>query len=1065
MITNRLGGIILNILHLTDLHFTNESKDRFTHLFDCIKRDIEENFNSSLDFIVVTGDMINYTEINKMNDSLFEVSIFLMDIAECFKVTYDKIIFVQGNHEVNCDKYIFSNEEKNSKILYQSKDNISQLLKGQLAECKKNDLLNNNFKHIEEFFCFEKDFYSEYSNIVVTPFQTVFKYKHDGKNIHFVGLNSSWRTPSSKNTETYGNMLIGIDQLELGINSTKDSDLKIAVTHFPFSYLHEVERADIENMSISNFNIVLLGHTHCSQNIMNSQNNGIIETCCLISSVASSNFSNQNFDSIKYSPGYDVLTVDLNSLEISINHRIYSDKLKSFNSNTLISHNGVSQYSLSDNNKRSLISMREILNEQKKEFDDLLISSTIETNAPKCVENIFIEPILTEEHQHVTYDDPLEYYKFERLLKEKQSVIIFGHRESGKSTLLHNLFARILKESLTTNELPLYVNLSNSNAKDIIELLRNSYKIGGKSRIIELIKTYRVVLLIDNLDINDSLFMDSITSLLESNHNIRIIIISSLTLSDKVPLEFYQSSINDFLPLRIRPMTVDKVQHFTQKWLSCEDNTNDRLIKKIVDFSKDNYVPTYPIYVSMLLWLSESKNFLSYNNALLVENFVEKLLDKHNHDDIKLNNFSYMDKVSVLIDIAYEILNNSDKDCISKIKCFETITNHLLTRHSIFSPDKIYNILLQTGIIIEIYETEVTFRYASIFNYFISLLYKRNNELLDDVLKSDKLYLEFERIDILTSLDRRRVDILEIICDRLRTSLTEIKSQIKTSLTSIDSFFKREFELSPLFDEKLASPQAKKLKEDNDKEKVDRLLVRYEESNKDINKDINKETSKLSELSKFERLWILAARLIRNVDDIDDPKYIELKLKLLDLTIDSSIYFVFLLNYSFFKKYILNEKEIESNISKENIKLLVFQFLFSPYSIEMFMQLNIGTKKLLNIFEKYKSNYDIKHYEQSLFKEYLINFLLLDNGKTDLSNIRDFIGRYDESFINDNIQIKLVQTYNETKDKQFEDKLIELIRQLKYKNRNHEEKRKIDIQLQQLIRDKSIKEKFTTNIN
>lgn len=1056
ILINKLRRNILNILHLTDLHYTEESKNRFNKLFECIKNDIRENFNFILDFIVVTGDMINYTEVEKMRDSLTEVLIYLMDIADDCKLSYDKIIIVQGNHEVDRNKYIYSNEEENSENLYKSKSNISRLINEQLSECKNNNILNNNFKHIEDFYYFEKDFYSDYQNIVVSPFQTVFKHEYKGKKIDFVGLNSSWRTPSSNNTDTYGNMLIGIDQLEIGINNIKNSDLKIAVTHFPFSYLNEIERTDIENMAISNFNVVLLGHTHFSQNIMNSHNDGKIETCCLVSSVAASDFGNKNFDSIKYSPGYDILTIDLNTYEIVINHRIYSEKLKSFNPNTIISHNGISQYSLSEYNKRNLISIREILNEQKKEFDDLLISSTIETNAPKCVENIFIDPILTYEHQNVSYDDPLKYYKFEDLLLEKEPVIIFGHRESGKSTLLHNIFAKILHDSLTTNELSLYVNLSNSNCNDIIMLINKSYKIGGKSKIIELIKTYRIVLLIDNLDIKNDEFMNSIKKLLKSNYNIRVIIISSLTLSDKVPLEFYQSSINDFLSLRIRPMTIDKVQNFTQKWLSCERNTNDKLIKKIIDFSQDNYVPTYPIYVSMLLWLSESKNYLSYNNALLVENFVEKLLDKHNHDDIKLNNFSYMDKVSVLISIAYEISNNSENECISKINCFKTITEHLETRKSIFSPDKIYNILLQTGIIIEITEVDITFRYNSIFNYFISLLYKRNKSLLKDVLNGDKLYYEFERIDILTSLDRRRVDIMELVHDKLKENLYEIKSEINIDLTFIDNFFKREFELTPLFDEKLMSPQAKKLKKENDKEKVDKLLVKYEENNEQVTKEIKK----LSELSKFERLWILAARLIRNVDDIDDHKYIDMKLKLLDLTIDSSIYFVFLLNYSFFKKYILSEKELESNISKENIKLLVFQFLFSPYSIEFFMQLNIGTKKLLNVFESYKHEYDVGNYEQSLVKEYLINFLLLDNGKNDLSNISDFIGKYNESFINDNIQIKLIHTYHEINDKSSEEGLISLIRKLKYKNKNCDEKKQIDKQLQKLKKAKSTKNKF-----
>jgi len=117
--------------------------------------------------------------------------------------------------------------------------------------------------------------------------------------------------------------------------------------------------------------------------------------------------------------------------------------------------------------------------------------------------------------------------------------------------------------------------------------------------------------------------------------------------------------------------------------------------------------------------------------------------------------------------------------------------------------------------------------------------------------------------------------------------------------------------------------------------------------------------------------------------------------------------------------------------------------------------MNIGSIKLQNIFREYMENYFTNDdYEKSNIKSYIINFLLIDNNCFD-ENFQKYVKELQESFIIDNVFIKLNELYhNNTSNDQF---YFESLQILMNKNKNWKEKQDIDKKLAELKRQKQFR--------
>ena len=1048
----------MRILHLSDIHYDIRKNASYSKVFDNLLS-TPDVLGQKFDIIFITGDLIDGFGHGRFADNMNEVSEFVLELLDKAEVDMNNLVVLMGNHEVNQDLYTFNTHAKLKETIFKDNWKLNEVINQSFEAYKESRQVINALSPIKEFVEYSSGMYNSENIVFESPLTKVYVYTINNKKIGIATFNNVWFSGALDNGQLlYGNSLMGADQIEKALEHVQGCDLLIGSAHSSLNYLHEVERTRVENKVITNFDIFLSGHTHYNDTLLQSKSDGVKKVECLFSTCPSFNVSNFYSDSKKYTIGFNIIDIKENN-DIEINHYSYTDYGK-FVHNSEIAAEGKSRFSLEKGKQKDLVEIRDIFYEQKKRFDETLITSIIDTNAPSTVESIFAKPTLiadTKKRKDVDVSNGSEEKKkidVNELVANYSQIGIFGTKESGKSTILYKIFSDVLKNSLQTNVYPLYVNVNGNRANITFnELIRNEFPLINLKKVYSFFENKEIVLLIDNIRFTEEVLIDSILEFIEKYPVVKVIFSSSLMLSGEIPLEFYKSKLFQYKCVSIKPMTIETIESYSTQWLDVYDR-KDEAVKRIVEFSKEKHMPTYPIYLSMLLWLTESKkSFDSFDNALIIENFTEKLLQKHHNAQDLYKEFAYPDKIELLIHIA----NYFDDNKLYQIN--ETRFDHIISTYLIdnnldvpFNSKDISNYLLNSGIFTYYCENTICFRYDCVYDYLLAKGLDEDEDRLNCVLTTDKLYDYVEVLDILTTLKSNTASINETVVKKLEENIKHFSTEVGLKLADIDSFYHREFAIMPhVDDDKNFEKEQKKIVVENENEITNNQLIDSEVYQKQI---LDRRGEALNLLEQFERIIVLSARVFRNSNQFRARDDINIQF---DNIVTAAMQFIFMYNMRNIKQLI----ELDSIENDSRLPYIFMTVIFAPVVTESFLQGNIGTIKLKGIIQNYfddyinKSSYDISH-----LKEFIVRFLMLENESISKSQIHKYIRESDEHFIIDNIYMKLVSMYFLEDDDVKSDYYLECIRELKQKNKNWRQKEQVSDEINKL---KKIKAKNQFN--
>ena len=233
---------MLRWLHLSDLHF-NFSGYETDWLRDQLFFKLEE-FKGSIDFLVVTGDLLF-----KFGSTFDGVEVFLTKLIQSLNISKDNVFIVPGNHDFkrNPMRETFISGLKNP--INGTKTKVSQL-----DESFKNLLINDGQK---EFWEFHERLLGRKSNL---------------ENIHFVDardkfniINLNTCVISGTNGEE-GTLSISLSNLMKALKSIEDTDKPIiAIGHHSLDCFIESEVNEIAQIFDQyHVDMYLCGHMHNS---------------------------------------------------------------------------------------------------------------------------------------------------------------------------------------------------------------------------------------------------------------------------------------------------------------------------------------------------------------------------------------------------------------------------------------------------------------------------------------------------------------------------------------------------------------------------------------------------------------------------------------------------------------------------------------------------------------------------------------------------------------------------------------------------------------------------------
>jgi predicted MPP superfamily phosphohydrolase len=1028
----------MRILHISDFHLDKMDKeDSKTHIVNPLLNSIAKlQLERPIDLIVFTGDLINIggknysTILEAFKDC--EQELFL-PILEATKLGKDRIYFVPGNHDIvrNADSKHIDNglattlsnsQELNS--FFNEPEGISRVLP---------------FKEFEKYFYEGVSNHANYSN-----FQSTFKIEINGRKIGIACLNSSWRCYDSNKDKN--RILIGERQVTDSIEQLKDCEIKIALSHHHYDWLNDFDGEIISTLLKQDFNLYLTGHVHKVKAGYTQDPDGRLFTFCAAGILSASIRNLQN----KHENGFTIIDYLIDEAKLRATFKKGEHPKKEFFLNTSIGVEGVWEIKIpvGVEIERILLEqdlIKQIRKEAKPKIDSHLLTHSTDTNAPKDINEIFVMPnIALKEEFDAEKDDKIIENLTDIIVSDK-NYILFGTKESGKTILLDKILLESIECNKQCHQIPAIIDFKEFKDNVLKEIRGFWNKTADEAK--KLIADYKILLIIDNIsfDDDDKYKLKALKLFLEENQNIRFIGSYQQFFDEDFPVNFELVSLLTFDKLTIKQFKSKQIKLLIRKWFPNSDKYDTpKKLETLTNAFLTLNLPRTPFAVSMFLWIIEKQeNFKPINNSTLIENFIEKLLKKHDAKESLREKFGYDNKIWIIADLAFKMLKADNENyAITYATFIQYVDEYLrIKKFDDFKTENIVKLLLESGIFIQ-ENGDVRFRFTCFFEFFLVMKMETEPSFKAEVLAEEN-FLDFvNEIDYYTGLNRGETELLKQINTRLESGFSELnglieKTKIERKYENVDGFFTSKDErgkekpslVSQLNEKEVINFLPANKPTEDDLEVIEDKKLELQKTEKGIAK--KEKGNKIKDLGK---LLVLALRVIKNSEEVSEEN---LKLHSYTIALRNSISFA-ILHKAVFELFLKNQNKLP----KSKVEEFIAMNQFLPLLHELFLFDNIGTLKLTAVIREKIQNDNKENISE--FEKALSVFLYSDiRGKDYDKIISEFIKTVKKKFIEDMAFFKLVTYFfYRSKDEDMDNFYLNLIADVLIQSKGYDKNRK-----------------------
>lgn len=988
----------MRVIHFSDLHLeSNSAKNKLFTINPLLKTVKALDEAQKIDLIVFSGDLLD-----KGGASFDNVDEGFMDfygnviskICKSIDLNENKFIICPGNHDIvrSLDTIYSENGNKTTLKDSESVNTFINHIKTQKAKF--------GIERMRPYKEFEEILYTESEYCKMSYFETLFKYTIDSKKIGIAALNSSWRCYGD---DDKGKLILGENQIINALNFFEDCDFRIAVMHHHFNELIEFDTILTEKLLHTHFDILFCGHVHSPSNKYVIDPQGKLLILVAPGTLA----SNIKTDSKNYSNGFSVIDINFDEAQINNTFYTYTFPATEFVLNTNISKDGTWNIDLPKSEEvEKQINRQRIMNSIKDEYigriDSHLLTFNTETDAPKCLTEIFVQPKLVYKELLGT-DKEETIPNLNDILDNGENYLFFGTKESGKTTLLDKIVIDALNPINDIKFIPVYLEFSKIST-DIVTNIREYISL-SKDQTKNALAKHKFLLLVDNLIVSDE-YQDlaklrQLQQLqLTYQTNIKIIATYNILYENQLPEHYSLLSKFNFVTVTIKHFQSKQIRELTNKWFkNAELIDKPKKIETLINGFLALSLPRTPFTVSMFLWIIEKQqNYKPINNSTLIENFIEKLLNKHSKGEILSDKFDYQNKVRLLAGIAYLMLKEENENySVSHATIVTFISQYLKRKEFDYNIEKILSDFIESGIFVKD-NNNLRFRFTCFFEYFLVMKMGIDPEFKKEVLDSNNYLKYINEIDYFTGLNRDDAEILKIVVNRLEESYKDLKEKIDKSGPDIDDFFKQSVSNINITEDNVANiiPEYKATEDDFEQIDDQRLL-----SQKTENGVAKKRSASI--LESIAQNLILSLKVLKNSEEVEEEN---LKYNSYVKILKTSVYFPIF--YKFYISFLLNKKLIPEK--EKEVQFEILQFL--PFYHELLLYQNMGTQKLAQTILR-KIEEDNTSPGVSEFEKFMSVFLYADvRGKYYFEKLSEFINKANKKYIFDMSFAKIMNYYS-----------------------------------------------------
>lgn len=881
----------MRIAHLSDIHLSKDNLSSLKQFYlAALLKDLN-NWNSEkrIDLVVLTGDLVDKggTSFPKEENPYDTIEReFILPIVNSLGLSINHFIIIPGNHDIEESKI----EDLIESGMVDKFDNIERVNK-YVAENK--NFFHSGITRIQRYIEFHMNLYKGVPDCYMSNFESCFIVDLLDEKIGIAAFNSAWRS----SPKLVPNKLMFGTQQVLDANdffTANGVTFKIALIHHPLELIGEVDRNELTSfLHTNNFHILLCGHTHKGENVYSFGTRNKLFT-----SVAKTAFNNPREKTDIYKPGYSILDFDktiTGDVEITCSFRKYIHSRVEFDKdvdscpdgeckeNLKISSNG------EDFNKYLLLTDKTCRAKQELINTSLVVYGT-DSIAPRTINELFVLPKLTEKPTLSDIDDDMAFIHIHDLLSTNKKILIIGDKETGKTILLNKIFIEASNTFTTYQVVPIEIDFSELKKKDIKPIIRGFLNDPSHEEIEQMLQDGKFLLLIDNYIDNDEnvhavnrlkRFIDEYSLnkiILTTATDIETLLTSENTIFSKKSLE---ESIKEFKPIFIGSVGVKEFKELAIKWFRRKDSQwIQNNLEKLIKVFEILRIPRTFFSVSLFLWIIEKQeNFKPINKANLIQQFLLFILEGLKIDNAKAGSYNFEKKIELLTELALQMHNYGEKSKNLSLPETEAIAciqkNFDLNQLRRFSATDKLTEFVEKGILRkEFSDNTIRFRFEAFFKYFLSLNIEKDTEFRKEVFSDEKFLSFIDELDYHTGRKRDDKDTLEFSMKKLQEAYVDIDGFINQN---VDNYFPNEsFILKHINPTNFISEvRSNKLSDEEVEEALGNQLELLPVD------DSIKAKKKVDYRKKFYSVLELAARVLKNSENIKNPEYINESLDLI----------------------------------------------------------------------------------------------------------------------------------------------------------------------------------------
>lgn len=423
-----------------------------------------------------------------------------------------------------------------------------------------------------------------------------------------------------------------------------------------------------------------------------------------------------------------------------------------------------------------LVAYEKYFLEEMVEKSALLNIQGLESKAKKLI-NIYIKPRIYEVKKDLESNkSQLNKVQEVEIMKRTKSCIIEGDTGSGKSTLLKEIGRLQIQEQQDLKTLPIFISpilLYNSNL-DIIKAATKLLEGRVAGEWSEIVKSYNLLLLIDNIDAFDEDEQKKVIEQLNELNNsasIRYVLSTRSIKSGRI-----STLCEDVSFFQIRKFNDTQIKEFAYRFFNSEGIASN-LIEALEDNRILERLPLTPLSLSLIALVYEKENYeIPATISDIYDNFNQLILGKLTATKrFEIIKFNFRERILSLY--ALEILQNNNGRPYKKKKFIDFLKDYFKDKSSDIAPEVIEEFLLffidSSGILRMEEEQFVNFSHRSFLEYYASLEIFKHKRHLENELVENFLDLGWQNVALFYGGQSKDMPIfLQNILKRIRKGTT-----------------------------------------------------------------------------------------------------------------------------------------------------------------------------------------------------------------------------------------------------------------------------------------------------